>query len=471
MRPTSRHSTTPRDLSRRRRHRGFTLVELMISLVMGLIVALAAVALARSSTSAFHEQARSSITEMGVRSGAERLRQDLMRVSYMVTGNIVYDPKVVQMANWTPIQKVREPFLNNLQGLHIEVGGSRTADVSHLDGTLGLSTNNLVNPDSITITGNFTTDDSYNGQIMMDTAGCGGGGSQVVRLDPLADAAVYGLMGSETGASTLTNVMAAFQPVAGQRFIAQVTDPMGCVHYAPICNVTVDTGNIISVHLGGIGGNRGVLYSHTATGEYESNPGLSGNCGASESGPVTIAPVQRIRWRVQTTDTALQAPPPEVVGNKFDLVRQMLDYENQPAGPGEVVAEYAVDLKFGITAINPTALKANTDPLVITEMDQDPGGGAGPIDVTTRDAVTTTLTQTGPQHVRSVRFRLAIRGTTDRESDIQVGPPRGVGNPYMSRYCMENNALPACKKFARVRTVVSEVTLQNQARMFYPPQP
>ena len=37
----------------------------------------------------------------------------------------------------------------------------------------------------------------------------------------------------------------------------------------------------------------------------------------------------------------------------------------------------------------------------------------------------------------------------------------------MARYCMEDKALNECKKFARVRTVVSEVALHNQARMFY----
>jgi prepilin-type N-terminal cleavage/methylation domain-containing protein len=78
----------------RARRRGFTLVELMISLVMGLIVALAAVGLARSATTTFYEQARISGVEANVRAASERLRNDLSRASYMSTPNIQWDPRL-----------------------------------------------------------------------------------------------------------------------------------------------------------------------------------------------------------------------------------------------------------------------------------------------------------------------------------------------------------------------------------------
>lgn len=434
----------------------------MVSLVMGLIVALAAVALARAATTTFHEQARSSVTEMSVRTASERLRQDLMRVSYMATGNIRWDPKIARIADRTlPDEIARFPEFVNLQGIRIKVAASK-ADT---EGTLSLATNNYLRPDTIEITGNMTTDDSYNGQITMGGA-CPSGGGQVVRLDPQADAAVWGLAGGDGGVSTDAKAKAAFQPVDGKRFIAQVTDALGCIHYAPVCNVSVSSG-IIFVHLQG-DGKRAVLYSHSEAGQYENPTGLANNCGSSEGGKVTIAPVQIVRWKLEKSPLALQADPAlEPVNNKFDLTRTLLDFAGDPASDAEIVAEYAVDLKFGLTVYNPVAAAANTDPLLVYDMDVD-GAPGGLIAQATQTASTTLSGQIGPQHVRSVRFRVATRTSmADRQNDIIVGPARDTTHPFMSRYCMENAALASCKKFARVRTIVSEVALHNQARMFY----
>jgi hypothetical protein len=264
---------------------------------------------------------------------------------------------------------------------------------------------------------------------------------------------VWGL-GGDAGAPTLEQLKAAFMPASPTSSIAQVTDALGCVHYAPICNVSVAS-NIIYVDLDG-DGHRAVLYSNSETNQYENPPGLANNCGSSEGGKVTIAPVQVVRWELRPSPPALQADPAvEPVGNKFDLTRTYLDLSSAPAGDPEVVAEYAVDLKFGITVYNTTATPT---PLVVFDMDTDLGGGT--ID---------TAMQNNPQHVRSVRFRFATRTSmADRQSDIVIGPGRSPDVPYMSRYCLENNDLTSCKKFARVRTVVSEVALHNQARMFYP---
>lgn len=446
----------------------------MISLVMGLIVSLAAIALARTATTAFHEQARSSVTEMSVRTGAERLRQDLMRVSYMMTGNIVWDPKVAKIVNTAATSRVRvSPQYDALQGLRILVGGSKTLDgANNLAGPYGVSAKNFVDPDAIFIMGNMSTDDAYAGSIT--TAAVCSGSGQIVRLDPQADAAVYGLLGGDAGSSTQRNVEAAFLPVAGRMFFAQVIDAVGCAHYAPVCAVNVDANNIISISLLDVGGQRPVLYSHTAAGDAE-RAGLEGNCGSAENGPVVISPIQRIRWQLRTaTGNAAADPNLEAAGHKFDLIRQLVDYDGNDAGPPETVAEYAVDLKFGITSIhgganllsNPAAIPQE----VVNEMDLN-----GPqITAATQAALTTNnlagAPNIGPQHTRSVRFRLAARGSMlDREGDVLIGPsPRSVTNPYMSRYCLENQPLATCKKWTRVRTVVSEVTLQNQARMFYP---
>src|SRR5205823_2689367 len=68
-------------MMRERSDQGFTLVELMVSLVAGLIVTIAVVGLARAATTTFFEAARIASVESTVRNASERLRQDLARSS------------------------------------------------------------------------------------------------------------------------------------------------------------------------------------------------------------------------------------------------------------------------------------------------------------------------------------------------------------------------------------------------------
>ena len=83
-----------RSMRRRRYNSGFTLIELMVSLIAGLAVALAVVALSTEATATFHEEARTAAAEMALRTAAERLRSDLQRAAYMSTGNIQTDPYI-----------------------------------------------------------------------------------------------------------------------------------------------------------------------------------------------------------------------------------------------------------------------------------------------------------------------------------------------------------------------------------------
>jgi len=59
-----------------------------------------------------------------------------------------------------------------------------------------------------------------------------------------------------------------------------------------------------------------------------------------------------------------------------------------------------------------------------------------------------------------VRYRLATRSAlADRNANLIVPP----GAPFLARYCIENAAPATCKKFARVRTIVSEVAAHEPA--------
>lgn len=439
---------TPLSSRRRRAARGFTLVELMISLVMGLVVAMAAVGLAKSATTSFHEQARSSVTEMAVRMASERLRQDLSRIGYMSTGNIQQDPNVARRMGVPDTAVSRYTDIATLRSVSIHPGASATQPA--------VAVANGLAPDSIDIVGNLTTDDQYSGTIY--TGGCG----QIVRLDPMADAAVFALSGGDVGNASSrfeAAAKAAFLPEAGKDFLAQVTDAMGCKHYVPVCSVTLTPGStgtssylLIGIDAGkpmadtGSGTLRGVLYSNS-----NDTIGLAGNCGSSEMGQVTIAPLSRVRWSLRQNSLTELNPSldDEPAGNKFNIVRQRYDWTGlDPSGPPEIIAEFGVDLKFGFTY----AMPGGTQNIGVADLDSPPA-----LFSSITEAATFAAGARGPQHLRSIRYRVAVRtSVADRDANLVVAPA-----PYISRYCADT----ACKKFSRVRTIVSEVALMNQAGM------
>lgn len=439
--------------------RGFTLVELMVSLVAGLIITTAVVGIARAATTTFYEAARMSSTEAAARAVSERLRQDLSRTSYMSTGNIAlsrdgqpavaYNQKIAVLDPKTASSGSRYPALNNLQGLHIVVGGSGNFAIPNA-GTAGpnaLASNNGLNPDAVFIGGNFTTDDSYVGSYVPAPGSCGG--SQSITLNPAADSATNRLL---SPTDKLAAIRAAFQPVPGHPMAVRILDENNCQNYAVLTGVDYVGSNAVICLNADPGGNPAAL-------GY-----VGGTCG-QPTGPghlVTINPVQVVRWYVGPNTDATLNPPTggEAAGNKFNLYRDMMDASSPPAPmveTAQVVAEYAVDLKFGITALD------SANHMQVYDMDSEAGGGGGPIEQYTQNASGTLFGQPGPQRVRSVRYRVATRtALADRDSYLGGAPP-----PYMTRYCIQNVTAANCKSFARVRTLVSEVTLLNQLGMTY----
>jgi Tfp pilus assembly protein PilE len=436
----------------RRPVRGFTLVELMVSLVAGLVVTIAVVGLARAATTTFFEAARMATVESTLRTASERLRQDLSRASYMSTGNIQLArdgaagvPRAHRIAVTSPANAAtgsRFAALNNLQGIQIFVGGSGATPVTTTAGSagpLGLAVKNGLNPDAIVLTGNFTTDDSYQGMLIWGT-----GGAQAVQLNAAGDAAVRRLLG---GVTQLAGLQAAFTPVPGSLYASRIVDSQGCQHYVVVTGVSIVAGNAV------------VQLANDAAGQPAVMPTNSTTCGANTGQVVTISPLQTVRWYIGPNVNAALDPVAAVepATNKFNLYREFLSATAPPVaipGTQQIIAEYAVDLKFGITVAD----AANA--LQVFDMDTAPAN----ITLWTQTASTTAAAGPGPQRVRSVRFRLATRtAVPDRKDSIAFAP----GAPYITRYCVENQPLTTCHNFARVRTVMSEVALMNQLGMSY----
>ena len=192
-----------------------------------------------------------------------------------------------------------------------------------------------------------------------------------------------------------------------------------------------------------------------------------GTCGGRLMEEFSIAPIMRVRWYLSSRDEGAATPAPDprlydpviepAGANKFNLYRQLLAADGvTPIGPSEIVAEYAIDLKLGLV-VDDIAAAPGAHTVSFFDME-----GAEltdwPMD---RSRVNDGRWPTGPQRVRSVRYRLAFRAPYfDRTSGLLMP----AGPPYLSRYCIGPSP---CKQWTRVRTVMSEVALLNQERVFY----
>jgi hypothetical protein len=426
----------------------------MISLLMGLFIALAAVGLAKTATNTFYEQARVSGVEGAVRAASERLRNDLSRASYMSTANIQWDPKVSRQPGVPGADKYRVTALQDLQGLRVAPSAIRTH---------ALSMKNQVKPQDVFISGNLTSDDVYRGQFRQASSACAGGGA-VIRLNSLADPAVRRLFaGTATAAERVQMTQLVFMPgermnppQPGNSYAVQVMDMRGCFNYMTICGVTdPGTANEVELQLGGEAG-LGILTTAETMGDV---------CGGRLMEEVAIAPIQRVKWTLaQEADGRRLDPVVDVSGTltkKINLERQLLAADGTTAiGPAEVVAEYAVDLKLALmvdaTPGTPVANPGNLTSIDFEAVDADFEKWAGSASATSSSPFI------GPQRIRSARYRLAFRTPiADRRTDLLMPG----GPPYMSRYC--TTTADPCLEYARVRTIISEVALLNQAKATY----
>jgi type II secretory pathway pseudopilin PulG len=439
---------------RGKRSAGFTLVELMISLVMGIVVAVAAVGLARAATTTFFEQARISATEAAIRSASERLRSDLSRVSYMSTPNVQLDPKIARVPG-TIGAAYRVPDLTHLQGIAVE-----PADTTIRSHTL--ETTNTLTPQDLYVAGNLSSDDVYRGTWIADQAGCGGTGGVQIKLNGAADPAVRRMYNGETlAARRQAMTQLVFMPglamspqVTSKNYAVQVMDMRGCFQYLTICGVEQSTEpDTVLLDLVGDPA-KGLLTPADLQGDV---------CGASLMEEVAVAPVGRARWYIGVeTQASRNDDNPNMDGplastRKFNLYRQLLAADGDPAnnkvvGPPEVIAEYVIDMKFGLYV---DGIDINTGAPATLNIDMEGTSIDDKVAQWAARAGTFNVANVGPQRVRSVRYRLAFRAPfPDRTADLPMPSPP----PYLARYNMLNG------NYARVRTVMTEVAMMNQQK-------
>lgn len=461
----------------RRRQRGFTLVELTVSLVAGLVVAVAVVGLSREATNTFHEEARAAGAAAATRAGSDRLRADLQRASYMSTGNIRFDPMIAHDLNDPNgnVPSIAPWGIQSLVGVRYMWQGSFWINFAGTFPVQGLLQTPASIPDAIDISGNMTTTDQYYSQ-QVGAAGTSACGGQRITLETDSPAMwrIAGAAGGGIGGPGLDTTLAdkimkqIFQPVTGQTFIVRVVDETGYSQFVRTC---AGDGALYA----GPGGPHVDIAADTPI--LFAAAGRLG--GVTGFGRVAVNPVHTVRYMIErNTAASYAALNPGADTTKYDLTRRYVNAFWNPVGNPEIVAEYATDLSFGFTVDDGPF----PNPLVPAPPAAQPNWvmGQAPVirnygfgDVTNWSwggylAPWAASSWPGPQRIRSIRSRVSTRNPTADRARTITPPPLAGQNDYQYRYCIKPGGCTVGKtEWARVRTVVSDTQLPNQARMFF----
>jgi prepilin-type N-terminal cleavage/methylation domain-containing protein len=398
--------------------RGFTLIELMVAITAGLFVAIAAFALARQGSRFFQQEARIANAQFSATLGFDRLRADIARAAFLSTPNVQRDPfRCGSTGGWPA-------GLASLGA--IRIAAATPAAVQDV-------TNDLA-PDQITLTGSYTSVE----QFPVRTVEKVGGDEFRVILQQNNGAAVRAGLGAGEGG------VAANLFQAGR--ILRILDSTGHYEFGTIASSSIDATGSVAIIL-------------------KANPPIAfkkdkdATCGVEGFGVGMLANVvNTMRYEIRDLKaldlpqfrplfgTSATAPGDE---RRFELVRVELDATgNEMPDSLELVAEYAVDLRFGLTV----STVPGTDPVLAEYPIGHPSVHNVAFDVATNPATP------GPERIRAVRARLAVRS---READRAAAvPPPPNGPPgALFRYSMGGDG----GVFARARSLTADIQLPNLA--------
>jgi prepilin-type N-terminal cleavage/methylation domain-containing protein len=426
--------------------RGFTLVELLVALAIGLSVSMAAFLLAKNATRVFQNEARITSTQLAVTLGLNRIAADVQRAAFMSSPNMQPTVKPFNCkpedeqyyaapTNVDPLyrgdDKANWPkALQRLAGLTIEKHDPA-------DGDLTQSTDNGFDPERITIGASLHTTEQFPATV--PDYGVGGNLDVLLQLNsgPL-ERTLATLQQQGSGLADL------FQE---GRLLRIESADVGRFQY----------GVIIGVDVTGTPPSQVRIRLATLPKIHRQSEKLGGIGGLGVG--ILVNPVSRIRYDIRSLAGhvrygALVTPvTPAMTGDdgRTELIRVELDADDKEIPDTlELIAEYAVDLRFGITVRTKEAVPTikkfpivePTDPEILTR--------AGLPGVATAQ----------PETIRSVQIRLATRSRApDRMTDLGGIEDAADGRRY--RFKLPN--IKSETTFARLRTHYADVALTNQA--------
>jgi hypothetical protein len=460
---------------RSRSDAGFTLVELTVALLAGLIVAMGIVGLSRSATATFHEEVRTAAAEASLRSAIDRLRADLQRAGYMSTPNIQADPSYPMLRpvlnGPNDLSGIRNMAgLLKLSAIRLVPGGSVAQNGLALSGVQSPA----LTPDYIEISGNMTTTDQFEVALIQAP----GATCQRINLVPTSPA-MYRL--DVVGSKASDELRNIFQPVPSNQdtqFLVRLVDDTGHAQYMATCKEPNPAAIVAGQPYVDIDPFNTPLIAPASNNVSTASGYCAGRCW--------LNPVQTVRWEITVPPgTGVKDPEPAQYvkaldnqplspttqdPNKYDLMRSYVDATGAlVAQTSEIVAEYAVDLDFALTVDQGLD---NTQPSLLTfGFDDSANESKWAYDVSVSSSFAPNV---GPQRIRAVRVRLATR-TAQPDRTANVAATNNGNEEFLYRYCVVGSpagspcpATPdSVQRWARVRTITSEVRLPNLARNYY----
>lgn len=418
-------------------------------MVAGLSVAIGAMILSKNATRFFQNEARITHAQLSVNLGLARIAGDLQRAAFLSTPNVAADPlRCGAMGGWPAA-------LSRLAGVSVVDQGSETY---HSVGMLQQSIDNNMHPDTLMIGGAFSTTEQFPVKtITRDAAG------YTVHLSTDNGAMARTLASAQEGAEPVcpvaVNTPAIFRP---GRF-ARVIDKFGYHIYSVITGCDSTNINDILVTLS----QNPVLPEKTNV----------TTCGLSQDHMtgLQINPVSRVLYDIRSlkghpTYGPLVAPPADPLAatmsgdgtanpnqaGRTELVRVEIDDQDaEVPSTLELVAEYAVDFKIGVTATNANG----PNPALV----KFPIGGAAGYAV----VAPLNIAGTAPERARALTVRLSTRARTPDRNDAPALAPGPVGQ--VGRFQLvavpgpDRNVDGRNDVWARMRTLQADISLPNQA--------
>lgn len=393
--------------------RGFTLVELLVSVSMSMGVALGVFALAGQGVRTFTQESRLGDAQINALTGFERMRADIARAGFHVTPNIKSDPHVCgPPASSGP--------LSNLAAIRINTGSTP---------------NNGIVADSITLAGAYSYYEQFHVDEYDNTTG-----NHVFRIDTRGADARMRQAGVPIDEVFKANQLLRVQTPEGneQYLTIEALNDVSSLPMDQMVNVTAT----------------GHLYTKGGYGESGYPCGVHGLCR-----DCLINPVNLIQYRVVSLfdDPNYQhLYASEQFGQFYDdedsrleLVRVELDANGQDiVGSTELIAEYVVGLDFGIHVAEQNGAAPqlrffdsddSTEFSLYAGAPEVNGGG-------------------GPQLLRGVRARLSVRSRqADRFNEFEHDSKDPLDGTARHLYPLGTTG----SAFARVRNIQSDIALNN----------
>ena len=397
-----------------RRSDGFTMVELLVALTGALFLSIGVFMLAKHTSALYQRELRVAGANLSAVVGFERLRSDIARAGFLSSPNVRRDPFVCG----SPATDAEWPEqLSKLAS--VTIGDIAISDLPDLFSANGLS------PQRILLAGNYSSVEAFPIRAITET----GGNFQVYLQVLSGPMARLGYLEEDAPQQALLQTV--FPPGRAVRIV----DRSGRHHYGTILSVT--------------GGDTPLLTLKGGSPDLIFRSGSAMGCGlkGQETGAL-INTVNFIRYGIRDLRSDDRYAPlyaestmPAYEDERTELVREELDPSgNAFAGSADLVAEYAVDLRFRLTVAPST-----TSALTCVQQNKVSDWAGDPVTLTTGK---------GPQLIRAVHAWLSVRSReADRSATIATssGPLFRVGlGPG------------ATAPFARVRTVQARVALHNQ---------